>query len=139
MGGNGKGAGQNRSCCAHAECCEESADDLEHLTCTGSDQEVAEIGALLVSAARHSLSPPERTGNGYRLHLAPSKDLVRTLREFARRDKACCSFLDFEIEEGTQEVRLDVVGPSEANEILDLCFAAATTAIPSVPSATEGR
>ena len=71
--------------------------------------------------------------------LASSEDVARTLREFARRDKACCSFLDFEIQERAQEICMDVVGPPEANEILDLCFAAVTSATLSLPSATDGR
>jgi hypothetical protein len=139
MGFKRKGETRNASHPVGAGCCGERGDRPERLTCTGSDREVGEIGELLSSVASQSLAPPERTANGYRLHLAPSEDVARMLREFARREKACCSFLDFEIEERAQEICMDVVGPPEANEILNLCFAVVTSATPSLSSATDGR
>lgn len=103
--------------------------DSEPLTCTRSNSEVAEIGALLFAVAGRSLTPPERTPNGYCLHLASNEDVAATLREFVHRDKECCSFLDFEIDEQPDGIRLDVTGPPAANDVLDLSFAVARQAI----------
>jgi hypothetical protein len=100
----------------------------EPLTCTRSNNEVAEIGGLLFSVAGHSLTPPQRTANGYRLHLAAREDVAASLHEFAHRDKEC-SFLDFEIDEQGDEIRLEVTGPPAANDVLDLCFAVARQAM----------
>lgn len=95
------------------------------LTCTQSADEVAEIGRLLVSLGSHSLVPVERTQDGYRLRLARSEHTEGLLREFVRRDKACCSFLEFEVIEDPDELRLEITGPTEAQQTLDLCVAVA--------------
>lgn len=109
-----------------AGCCPAPGD--AQLTCTRSNDEVAEIGALLSSLAGHSLASPQRTPNGYSLRLAATDEAAATLREFVRRDKECCAFLSFTVEEQPDEIRLDVIGPLGASETLDLCFAVARQA-----------
>lgn len=112
-----------------AACCTPSGEqDDERLNCTANDQEIGEIGKLLASVASHSLTPAQRTVNGYRLRLARCEDVAAMVHEFVRRDKSCCAFLDFSVHERADEILLDVTGPPEAGKILDLCFAVADTA-----------
>lgn len=92
------------------------------LTCSQGNEEVAEIGKLLLTLAGRSLTPPERTATGYRLRLRPDPELVTTLREFVRRDKECCPFLDFSVKADPEALQLDVSGPEAASRLLDLCL-----------------
>lgn len=100
-----------------------SARDPENapLTCSKGNEEVAEIGKLLLTLAGRSLTPPERTATGYRLRLRPDPELETTLREFVRRDKECCPFLDFSVTADPEALQLDVRGPGAASRLLDLC------------------
>jgi len=91
------------------------------LTCSKNTEEVAEIGKLLLTLAGRSLSPPERTATGYRLRLRPDAEVETTLREFVRRDKECCPFLDFSVKQDQEALQLDVRGPDAASRLLDLC------------------
>jgi hypothetical protein len=91
------------------------------LTCSKGSEEVAEIGKLLLTLAGRSLSPPERTPNGYRLRVRPDADVETALREFVRRDKECCPFLDFSVRRDQDALQLEVRGPEAASRLLDLC------------------
>jgi hypothetical protein len=91
------------------------------LTCSKGSEEVAEIGKLLLTLARCSLTPPERTTTGYRLRLRPDAEVETTLREFVRRDKECCPFLEFSVKRDQETLQLDVRGPEAASRLLDLC------------------
>lgn len=91
------------------------------LTCSQSSEEVAEIGKLLLTLAGRSLTPPERTPTGYRLRLRPEAEVESALRDFVRRDKECCPFLDFSVKRDPQALQVDVRGPEAARRLLDLC------------------
>jgi hypothetical protein len=91
------------------------------LTCSKGSEEVAEIAKLLLTLAGRSLSPPERTATGYRLRLRPDAEVETTLRDFMRRDKECCPFLDFSVNRDQETLQLDVRGPEAASRLLDLC------------------
>ena len=103
----------------------------EVLGCSSGPEEVGEIGKLLMAAAERSVAEPQRTPEGYVLRLAPGDEVEAALREFARRDKACCPFLDFRIEQDENELRLFVSGPEAAGQVLDLSVAAARVAAAS--------
>jgi hypothetical protein len=100
------------------------------LGCTGSPEEVAEIVRLLASLASRSSAPPQRTNAGYALRLPPSPELERLAGEFVRRDKACCPFLEFELDRGGADLRLEVSGPEGAQMVLDLSFELCRLAAP---------
>jgi hypothetical protein len=93
----------------------------EALTCSKSNEEVAEIGHLLLTLAGRSLSPPQRTATGYRLRLDPDAEVGITLDEFVRRDKECAPFLEFSVKRDPQVLQLDVRGHEAASGLLDLC------------------
>jgi hypothetical protein len=92
------------------------------LGCIGSAEEVTEIVRLLASLAAESSAPPERTEGGYALRLPPSAELEWLASEFIRRDKACCPFLEFELDHAGPVLRLEVSGPEGARMVLDLSF-----------------
>jgi hypothetical protein len=90
-------------------------------TCSKSNEEVAEIGHVLLTLAARSLSPPDRTATGYRLRLDPNADIETTLDEFVRRDKECCPFLELSAKRDQHVHQLDVRGPEAASGLFDLC------------------
>jgi hypothetical protein len=91
------------------------------LTCSKDNEEVAEIGKLLLTLAARSISPPERTATAYPLRLRPGPEVDATVRDFIRRDKECCPFLDFSVKREPQVLQVDVRGPDGASRLLDLC------------------
>lgn len=97
-------------------------DPSSSLTCSQSPDEVAKIAALLLWLASRSVGPPGRTASGYRLRLRVSDEVQAALRDFVQRDRDCCPFLEFTIDAGPQEVRLEVTGPEGAWRILETCF-----------------
>jgi hypothetical protein len=92
------------------------------LRCTGSSDEVAGIARLLASLASKATAPPERTAAGYALRFPPSPKLERLASEFIRREGVCCPFLEFRLDRGGTDVRLEVSGPEDAQGTLDLSF-----------------
>jgi hypothetical protein len=92
------------------------------LGCAGSPEEVAGIVRLLASLASQAAEPPERTATGYALRLSASPKLERLANEFIRRDRACCPFLEFELNRDGRDFRLEVGGPEKAQRTLDLSF-----------------
>jgi hypothetical protein len=92
------------------------------LGCTGSPEEVTEIVRLLASLASGSSASPQRTEAGYTLRFPPSPELERLGGEFIRRDKACCPFLEFELDRDGADLRLEVSGREGAQTVLDLSF-----------------
>lgn len=91
------------------------------MACSAGDDELASLSRLLRRIGRAAIHR-ERTSAGYRLRLPDSDSAEAAVAEFARRDKACCPFLDFEISRVAGEIVLEVTGPSEAGRILDLSF-----------------
>jgi hypothetical protein len=89
-------------------------------------EEVAEIGKLLLTLSRRSLTPPKRTPLGYRLRLAPDAETEAALDEFVHRDRECCPFLDFSAQREPDALQLVVRGPQAASRLLDLCVEVAS-------------
>lgn len=78
------------------------------LSATDYRSRLAEIAAL----SREALRGVERRGLTLDLRYAPeAADRVRRLVEQERR---CCAFLDFELHEGADEIRLLVTAPPAA-------------------------
>lgn len=95
------------------------------LTCSRTGDELAELAALLVRLAARSVAPPERTPTGYILHISTAEDTLSLARRFIDLDKECCPFLDFDLKAGEHGARLDVRGPENAQDLLELCVALA--------------
>jgi hypothetical protein len=71
---------------------------------------LAEIAALSREALRHV----ERRGLTLDLRYAP--EAAARVRRLVEQERACCAFLQFELHEDAQEVRLLVTAPPAAAE-----------------------
>ncbi len=77
---------------------------------------MAWIGAL----TRDALRSHERRGLAVVLCYAPeARDRVR---EMVRNERACCSFLAFDLSEEPDEIRLTITAPETAREVADTLF-----------------
>lgn len=86
-------------------------------TLSASDyrRRLAEIAALSRDALRHV----QRRGLTLDLRYAP--EAVARVRQLVEQERACCAFLQFELQEDAQEVRLLVtVPPAAADAVPDL-------------------
>ena len=90
------------------------------IACTlqgGSYQErLASIGEL----ARDGLRGVSRDDRRLELRYAPH--VVGRVREVVAKEQECCAFLNFELTETNEEVRLTVTAPERAREVADELF-----------------
>jgi hypothetical protein len=70
---------------------------------------------------RQSLTGRTRTGPGIRFRFRAEPGVEDWVRDLARREKACCGFLDFTVTADAQEIRWDaaVAGDGPARQALD--------------------
>jgi hypothetical protein len=61
--------------------------------------------------------------DGLTLHLTYDCLAAIDVREFVRRERACCGFLRFEVEETAEAIRLTIAAPPEASQVADELFA----------------
>ena len=80
---------------------------------------LAEIRAL----ANAALLGREQTDDGLRLRFRRGLDIAPALTALIEKEKACCSFLEFELDSDSAEITVTVRGPSEARALLDTIFA----------------
>jgi hypothetical protein len=64
----------------------------------------------------------EPTKDGVRLRFRPSPGLGEQLADLTSREKECCPFFDFSIQESGEELVLEVGAPPEARPIVDRLF-----------------
>lgn len=74
------------------------------------------IGALTRDALRRF----ERRDLVLQLYFAP--EAGERVRELVRKEQACCSFLTFDLDEHSDEIRLIVTAPEAAREVADTLF-----------------
>jgi hypothetical protein len=90
------------------------------IACTlqgGSYQErLAWIGEL----ARDGLRGVTR--DDLRLELSYAADVASRVREMVGKEQKCCAFLNFELTETSEEVRLTITAPERAREVADALF-----------------
>lgn len=96
-------------------------DQDAELACSLPPAEIVRTGEMLLDASRAMLSR-ERLPVGVRLRFTASSELKTLLRGFVEREKQCCPFLDLSLRLTTEEIALEIKGPPEATEILDLLF-----------------
>jgi hypothetical protein len=97
-------------------------------TCSASGAEVVEIARLLHSVAEVALIERQQLADGLRVRLRASEESERLLREYVRRERQCCPFLDLSLTRHDDELSLEVRGPAEAAPILNLLSLLATSA-----------
>lgn len=82
------------------------------LSATDYRARLAEIAALTRDALRHA----EQRGLTLDLRYAP--EAAARVRRLVEQERACCAFLQFELREDVQEVRLLVTAPAAAVEAI---------------------
>jgi len=74
--------------------------------------------AELLAAATTSVP----TADGARYSFGSSDELEQQIRALAAAEKACCSFLDFEISRGAKTIELTIASPPAGLEALRFVF-----------------
>ena len=87
------------------------------LNATDFQERVAWIRALNAKALRGSAR------EGLVLHLTYDAERAADVREFVRRESACCAFLRFEMGDVPDGIRVTVTAPEEAREAAETIFA----------------
>jgi len=79
-------------------------------------QRLASIGTLnqeaLLSHSRHDLN----------LLLIYTVDAAHRVRQMVREEQECCSFLNFDLDQGAEEIQLTITLPERAREAADDIF-----------------
>ena len=65
--------------------------------------------------------------HGSRIELRYRPSAAAKVREFIRRERECCSFLHFTIEEGDNELVVIINAPAELGPAADIVFAGMTS------------
>jgi hypothetical protein len=76
-----------------------------------------------LAIAESALLEARRVENGARQIYRADPAVEQELAQLIRLEAECCAFLDFRLTRGSDRLTLDVSGPPEAGEIVDL-FAA---------------
>lgn len=66
----------------------------------------------------------DRTRDDLLLHLTLDPAAVQDVDDLVRRERACCAFLDFNVQKSAEAVRLTIRAPEAARESADLIFSA---------------
>lgn len=100
------------------------------IACTLTPVEAGDRRDEFRSLAEAALVAAERHGDELRLRLAAAPGVADEARDLARREQACCAFLDIRVEEGEGEVVMSVGAPPEAGPVLDALHAVCTGSSP---------
>jgi hypothetical protein len=87
------------------------------LDAEGQRARLGEWAALLAAA-----STRVPTADGARYSFSASDELERQIRALAAAEKACCSFLDFDISRRARTIELTVTSPPDGLDALRLVF-----------------
>lgn len=97
-----------------------SADDVP-IACTLSPEDYKTRLASNADLARNALR--SQTREDLELHLIYSVDAAERVREMVRKERDCCAFLTFQLDERPDEIRLTIKAPERARGSADLVFA----------------
>lgn len=109
-------------------------DDIR-IGCSTSGDELLAIGQALRDAVGEDLVERERTASGLRLRISRHPGAIAAIREYVRREQACCSFFGFTLAEDSETLSLTITGPPEAAPVIDLLYQLAAPAEPTAPAA----
>lgn len=90
------------------------------LTCSSDGDDLVAIVQTFRAAVTEGLVSRERTATGVRFQMRPAA--APAVREFVRREQACCPFFTFDVIEEGPDLVLGIEGPEAANPLLDLLF-----------------
>lgn len=108
------------------------------IACTLGSGELEHHLASIGTLARDALRSHTRRDLVVDLRYAP--EARERVREMVRNERTCCSFLDFDLHESPEEIRLVITAPEAARQTVDVLFeqfvAGAPAAAATQPGAT---
>lgn len=90
------------------------------LTYSSDGDDLLAIVQTFRGAMTEGLVARERTATGVRFQMRPAA--AAAVREFVRREQACCPFFTFDFVEKGPDLVLGIAGPEAASPLLDLLF-----------------
>jgi hypothetical protein len=94
--------------------------DEAPIACTLQSGDYKERLAWIADLAREGLLHVSRNDLRVELQYAPS--VADRVREMVRKEQQCCAFLNFELAETDQDVRLTITAPEPARDVADALF-----------------
>jgi hypothetical protein len=91
------------------------------IACTLGTDDFKERASWIRDLARRSLRKAQ--GGPLMLDLTYAPDAAADVRELVAKERACCSFLDFDLRQDAAGVYLLITAPPEAADVADLLFA----------------
>ena len=92
----------------------------EPIACTLQPGEYQQRLAWLAQLSRDGLLEMSRDDLQLELRYAPA--VADRVREMVSKEQACCAFLNFELAETTEGVRLTITAPERARDVADALF-----------------
>jgi hypothetical protein len=90
------------------------------IACTLHGGDYQERLAWIAALARDELRGVNR--EDLRLVLRYAPEVAGRVREMVDKEQDCCAFLDFEVTETAEEVRLTITAPERARDVADALF-----------------
>jgi hypothetical protein len=90
------------------------------IACTLAPGEYQRRLAWIAELARDGLRSSERRDLVLELHYA--LEAADRVREMVRRERTCCAFLTFDLQETPEEIQLVIRAPEDARGALDMLF-----------------
>jgi hypothetical protein len=90
------------------------------IACTLGPGDYQERLAWIAELARDGLLGINR--DDLRLELRYARNVADRVREMVVKEQACCAFLDFELSESDESVRLTITAPERARDVADALF-----------------
>jgi hypothetical protein len=90
------------------------------IACTLQPGDYKERLAWIAELAREGLLDVSREDLRIELKYAPS--VADRVREMVRKEQQCCAFLNFDLSEFDEGVRLTITAPERAREVADALF-----------------
>jgi hypothetical protein len=84
---------------------------------SGSYQERLAWIAVLARDGLHAVNRED-----LRLELRYAPDVATRVREMVRKEQECCGFLNFDLTETEEDVRLTITAPQRARQVADMLF-----------------
>jgi hypothetical protein len=94
--------------------------DAAPIACTLEPGDYRERLTWIADLARNGLVEVHREDLRLELRYAPS--VAERVREMVRREQQCCAFLNFELSEIDDGVRLTITAPERARDVSDALF-----------------
>jgi len=95
--------------------------ESEPITCTLAGRNLQDRLALIAALTRDALRGYERADLTFKLRYAI--EAAPRVQEMVRKERACCPFLSFAIQEEANEVSLVIKAPEDVQQHIDTLFA----------------